>query len=638
MKILFFATYPTAPTGYSRIGNILSNFLAENGHDIYYLGISNFKNNVHINRFINPNIKLLDALEMEKINGSDELYGINVICELLDKIKPDILFLYNDVIVISRIFNKFIENKISRNFKIFVYLDLVYEYENISILNHINKFADLILVFSKCWKKNLMDIGLSKDKIIILHHGFDTGTFYPVDKIESKKQFGFSKDDFIILNTNRNNYRKAIDITIDAFVIFLKLKNCDSRIKLFLNMSYINMEVVGYDIYNLIKISCIKHNIDYNDVVNKHIFVNDTNRANHISDEKMNYLYNACDIGINTCIGEGFGLCNLEHGGIGKPQIISGVGALNDIFTNEYSTIITPVAELYISNNIDYHGGYIKICSSNDFANAMVQYFDKPELVDTHGKLSRQMILNNYDWNKILNELNKIINEFDYDFGWSQSYMGLKYHMEEAYLENNLDTKNITDNPPYAIFSKKYYNQIANLDHSKKYDYCFIGSINSCYEMRKWVIDFAKKYFTANSIFVNTDNDSNWQLLGDYDYSNYGLGFCPKSQNDSQSKSTQYRVVQDNLFYFQTMCHSNFVLCPAGDSSWSFRFYETLICKSIPVIESKKHSYRTKEESYINYEYILANNIEQIINLSYNDSIFKNTALFEQYHLLTINK
>jgi hypothetical protein len=123
MKILFFATYPTAATGYSRIGNILSNFLAEKAYDIYYLGISNFKNNVHINRFIHPNIKLLDGLEMEKINGSDELYGINVICEMLDKIRPDILFLYNDAIVISRIFNKFMEDKIIKNFKIFVYLD-----------------------------------------------------------------------------------------------------------------------------------------------------------------------------------------------------------------------------------------------------------------------------------------------------------------------------------------------------------------------------------------------------------------------------------------------------------------------------------------------------------------------------------
>ena len=82
------------------------------------------------------------------------------------------------------------------------------------------------------------------------------------------------------------------------------------------------------------------------------------------------------------------------------------------------------------------------------------------------------------------------------------------------------------------------------------------------------------------------------------------------------------------------MCQSKFILCPAGDSSWSFRFYETLICKSIPIVETKNHTYRTKEESDINYEFILANNIEHIVKIAYDDLILKNTTLFKQFHLL----
>ena len=61
----------------------------------------------------------------------------------------------------------------------------------------------------------------------------------------------------------------------------------------------------------------------------------------------------------------------------------------------------------------------------------------------------------------------------------------------------------------------KLSNEINELNHDKIYDFCFIGSINSYYENRKWVIDFAKKYFTSKSIFVNTDiNDTNYELLG----------------------------------------------------------------------------------------------------------------------------
>ena len=46
----------------------------------------------------------------EKNKGLNELYGVNIVCDYICKIKPDLVFLYNDVIVISRIFNNFIKN------------------------------------------------------------------------------------------------------------------------------------------------------------------------------------------------------------------------------------------------------------------------------------------------------------------------------------------------------------------------------------------------------------------------------------------------------------------------------------------------------------------------------------------------
>lgn len=228
------------------------------------------------------------------------------------------------------------------------------------------------------------------------------------------------------------------------------------------------------------------------------------------------------------------------------------------------------------------------------------------------------------------------------DLGWCQGYMGLKYHMEEA-LKEKYSFDNIengeqlfslisTDCPPFALFSKKYYNEICELNHNKIYDFCFIGSINSNYEARQWVIDFAKKYFTNKSIFINTDNNPNWELIGSFDYSNKNIGFCPKSAPDNQSRQVQYRVVKDNIEYFEKMCQSKYCLCPAGDSSWSFRFYEVLMCKSIPIVESWHHTYRTKEESNINYKYILYQNIEN--NINYDEYVNENTKLFENYHLL----
>lgn len=224
------------------------------------------------------------------------------------------------------------------------------------------------------------------------------------------------------------------------------------------------------------------------------------------------------------------------------------------------------------------------------------------------------------------------------DLGWCQGYMGLKYHMEEALLERNENHDKAVWNPPLAIFSNKYYNEINVLNHTKMHDYCFIGSIKSCFERRKWVIDFAKKNFTSKSVFINTDvtidNKNKYELIGDYDQSYKSLGVCIRDCANNQSKNVQYRIVRDNIFYFQTMCQSEFVLCPAGDSSWSFRFYETLMCKSIPIVESWHHTYRTIEESKIKYEYMLCNNMDQLNNVVYNNLIDKNTLLFNDHHFI----
>ena len=222
-------------------------------------------------------------------------------------------------------------------------------------------------------------------------------------------------------------------------------------------------------------------------------------------------------------------------------------------------------------------------------------------------------------------------NNIELDLGWSQGYKAFKYHMEESLIEKGLNPDIATDCPSFALFSKKYYNEINELNHNKIYDFCFIGSINSNYHARQWVINFAKKYFTLNSIFINTDNDPHWTLLGEFDHSNKNIGFCPKNHPNNQSKEAQYRIIKENMYYFETMCNSKFVLCPAGDAPWSFRFYEILMCKSIPIVESWHHTYRTKEESQLNYKYVLNTEIENTIN--YDDYINQNITIFEKYHL-----
>jgi glycosyltransferase involved in cell wall biosynthesis len=400
MRILFFATYPTQPTGYARIGNILTNHLAQVGHEVHYLGISHFTNSA-VERDIHPFIHLIDALAIRQ-EGSEELYGVDVICQKIREIKPDLVFIYNDVIVINRILNEFINTKIEKTFKLCIYLDLVYEYQRLLYFQNIQAWADLILVFSDCWKTNLMQIGIPETKIAILPHGFDADLFQPLDTVASKALMGFASDDFLVLNTNRNAYRKAHDLTIEAFVKFLQKHDYNPKLKLFLNL--LTHSGQGYHILDLIKVVCLKNDADYAKIVMNHIFIRPSDV--YLGDEKLNALYNACDVGLNTCLGEGFGLCNLEHACIGKPQIISQVGALADIFQPAYATLIKPVADLYLSSLTEDHLGYLQICSSDDFAEALDHYYHNRLVAQAHGTLARETLTKKYEWASILERFN----------------------------------------------------------------------------------------------------------------------------------------------------------------------------------------------------------------------------------------
>ncbi len=57
--------------------------------------------------------------------------------------------------------------------------------------------------------------------------------------------------------------------------------------------------------------------------------------------------------------------------------------------------------------------------------------------------------------------------------------------------------------------------------------------------------------------------------------------------------------------YFKTMKQSQFTLCPRGDSPWSMRFFECILSKSIPILETPSHAGRNFFERRIGYKYFL---------------------------------
>jgi hypothetical protein len=210
-------------------------------------------------------------------------------------------------------------------------------------------------------------------------------------------------------------------------------------------------------------------------------------------------------------------------------------------------------------------------------------------------------------------------------------YYNFSYKLDMWYLESYKElsiSKKKADDYSYAIFPKRFYKNI-NLNIDKKYDFVFIGGLltdNSTFINRKWIIPFIEKKFNNNSYLQFTDmkTKKNYKKMGDYDYTLTKIGFVPK----------EVEINKRNFFdkkYFDQLSQSKFGLCPAGDSMWSMRFYECLMCKCIPIVDKVEETFRSVEESKLDYKYYLTSSPEFVYR---EDWVEHNYNIFIQYHTL----
>lgn len=205
----------------------------------------------------------------------------------------------------------------------------------------------------------------------------------------------------------------------------------------------------------------------------------------------------------------------------------------------------------------------------------------------------------------------------------------------ESFLEKNWTLKKV--NEDYALYPQSIYKTVDKIEKKKLYDYCFIGAFSFTegqdygFQNRKWVIDFSKNNFGKNSFFVNTTKNKNldfeWKPLGDYDYT-----FDEKYN----FHSPKYMINKNyfDLNYYTIMCQSKFCLCPAGDCPWSMRFYEALLCHSIPIIHYDFEYWRSFKEKELDYKFYYTTDENKIF---IKDWVLHNYEIFLKYHTLEFN-
>jgi D-inositol-3-phosphate glycosyltransferase len=166
------------------------------------------------------------------------------------------------------------------------------------------------------------------DRVDVIPHGIDVEAFRPLGDRRAVRRQLFAgradahqlEDAFIVLNANRPVARKRVDLTIEGFARFARGK--PGNVRLYLHHAILlpgeRERIDGW--------------IDAAGIRDRVIMPAAVGQGEITSDDRLNLIYNACDVGLTTTMGEGWGLVSLEHGATGAAQIVPRHSACEEIW------------------------------------------------------------------------------------------------------------------------------------------------------------------------------------------------------------------------------------------------------------------------------------------------------------------
>lgn len=380
------------PTGFSRVTHsILKYLLPTDNFDIVGLGV-NYRGDPHPYTF----------MIYPAILGGD-VYGLGRIKQLVEAYNFDFIFILNDTWII----NKYLEElkKLPKEVKlpkIIVYFPVDSEehdvewYKNFDIVSEVVTYTE--------FGRRVINKLMPEMKVHVIPHGVDTSVFFKAfenRQLARAALFGGAKKDlldaFIVLNANRNQPRKRLDVTIKGFSEFIKDKPKEN-IRLYMHSGVRDSSI------DIPKITERYH-------VNNRLIVTNLNPGIQVvPDNKLNVIYNSCDVGINTSMGEGWGLTSIEHAVTGAPQIIPNHSACTEIFSDGCGIFVEPVAEF----TFDHTATVGKLVDAAGVANALQKLWDDKHLYnEVAEKAFTRFTGIEYNWQTIAKQ-------------WSELILGLK--------------------------------------------------------------------------------------------------------------------------------------------------------------------------------------------------------------------
>ncbi len=388
IKVLIVSTHINQVNGYSKvIHNIIGELAKHKWLDIVHFGTQKITNG-EVGRKYPSGVRAIDgtALEKEKRLG----FAFNELGGVITAEKPDVVFIYNDLAVISSYIEEIRKMTQSRTFKIWAYIDMVYEFQPQGMIDVINRDVERIFCFSKGWKEQLKQQGITRP-VDILGHAVDSKVIRTIPRDLARQSLGLPKDIFLFSSLNKNIPRKRLDLLIMAFVHLIVR----------FPMKPIFMLIVadkgdrgGYSLFDIFARELKLAGVSVEAFGNR-LLITSSNTS--YKDDDINLLYNCGDVGVSAAEGEGWGLCTFEQMSLGIPQIVPDLIAFREYCTPDNSQLVKPKTRCYVPLAYSTTLGEAQLIDPSDLAKAMENYVFDEDLRKLHGKLGREKVAE-YTW------------------------------------------------------------------------------------------------------------------------------------------------------------------------------------------------------------------------------------------------
>ena len=327
-------------TGLTRVMRTVLGKLAAD-HLIDYLGIG----------YAGP-VKDVDGVRMHPTNlrGGDVFAAFQAL-EMIQRDPPDVVLVLHDIWLFANYTEVFAPVRDRTHFVGYIPLDGNIIDERIALPLH---GLDRAVVYTE-WAADQLQAAFARLRaagkgdglppVDVVYHGVDTTHFKPRPEL-LKGGFGRChragvkrrvfptlenpENSFIVLNASRPAVRKQVQTTVEAFARFAKDKPANVRLCL-------HHAITEDDTVQLIELA---HSLG---LAQRLLYNPLSPQGGALAEEDLALLYAACDVGINTSTGEGWGLVSFEHAATGAAQIVPRHSACATLWHESNAQMIEPV-------------------------------------------------------------------------------------------------------------------------------------------------------------------------------------------------------------------------------------------------------------------------------------------------------